>query len=361
MKKINPKDYDFIFRVDNITYLETTYIAQEYLKQGFVFVKKGSEWKVYLHKRDRKRLGRYGLLFLKNRLTVFKKEVIKKCNIVKRSFLRVKEKKLSTMGNFELRKDFLEIVKFIQSLWQLYFYTEYFLYDRAAEMMAKNLKNKNHLSAKVNELGKIKFKMRRLINETIFRGNILEKYLQEIKKRTKRKDIHFLHFQEVADLLVEKKVEKVNRNNFVLGKFNNLKPIVRNKALKIIKLLEAIERTDVEDGKFRGQVANSGIYYGRVKIIPFDVRKDITNDIRKMKKGNVLVTGSTGPEMILACKKAGAIITEEGGICSHAAVVSRELKIPCIIGTKIATKVLKDGDLVEVDADKGIVRILEKK
>ena len=98
-----------------------------------------------------------------------------------------------------------------------------------------------------------------------------------------------------------------------------------------------------------------------MKIIPFDANVDLGKKIREMNKGDVLVSGSTGPEMIRACHKAGAIITEEGGICSHAAIVSRELKIPCIIGTKIATKLLKDGDEVEVDANKGVVKILKKK
>jgi len=59
-------------------------------------------------------------------------------------------------------------------------------------------------------------------------------------------------------------------------------------------------------------------------------------------------------------KRAGAVITDEGGITCHAAIVSRELGIPCIIGTKIATRTLRDGDLVEVDADTGVVRILER-
>ncbi len=54
--------------------------------------------------------------------------------------------------------------------------------------------------------------------------------------------------------------------------------------------------------------------------------------------------------------KAAAVVTDEGGVLCHAAIVARELKKPCIIGTKIATKVLKDGDTVEVDAEKGIVR-----
>ena len=59
-------------------------------------------------------------------------------------------------------------------------------------------------------------------------------------------------------------------------------------------------------------------------------------------------------------KKAGAIVTDEGGITSHAAVISREMGKPCIIGTRNATKVFKDGDLVEVDANKGYVKILKK-
>lgn len=60
-------------------------------------------------------------------------------------------------------------------------------------------------------------------------------------------------------------------------------------------------------------------------------------------------------------KKAAAIVTDEGGITSHAAIISRELRKPCIIGTKIATKALSDGDYIEVDADNGIVRKINKK
>jgi len=55
-------------------------------------------------------------------------------------------------------------------------------------------------------------------------------------------------------------------------------------------------------------------------------------------------------------EKAIAIVTDEGGLLSHAAIVSREMGIPCVVGTKIATQVLKDGELVEVDAERGVVR-----
>lgn len=103
-----------------------------------------------------------------------------------------------------------------------------------------------------------------------------------------------------------------------------------------------------------GQSASQGMTRGRVKII-------LTNkDIYKVSMGDILVSPMTRPDFIPAMKKAAAFVTDEGGITCHAAIVSREMKKPCIVGTKIATKVLKDGDLVEVDANHGIVKILKK-
>lgn len=69
----------------------------------------------------------------------------------------------------------------------------------------------------------------------------------------------------------------------------------------------------------------------------------------------------TLPDLLPAMKKASAFVTDEGGVMCHAAIIARELKKPCIIGTRIATQFLKDGDLVEVDAEKGIVKILKRK
>ena len=68
----------------------------------------------------------------------------------------------------------------------------------------------------------------------------------------------------------------------------------------------------------------------------------------------------TSPDFVPAMKISLGIITDEGGILCHAAIMSRELRKPCIIGTKIATQILHDGDLVEVDADHGVVRVLER-
>lgn len=81
----------------------------------------------------------------------------------------------------------------------------------------------------------------------------------------------------------------------------------------------------------------------------------------KIPQGTVVVSGMTNPQIVPLLKNAAAIVTDEGGLTCHAAIVSRELKIPCIIGTKIATKALRDGQVVEVDANRGVVKILKTK
>ncbi len=100
----------------------------------------------------------------------------------------------------------------------------------------------------------------------------------------------------------------------------------------------------------RGETASHGVAIGKVRII-----LRVPDDLKKVQQGDVLVTVMTNPDMVVSMQKAAAIVTEEGGVTSHAAIVSRELGIPCIIGTEKATKVLKDGQLVTVHATRGIV------
>jgi len=82
-------------------------------------------------------------------------------------------------------------------------------------------------------------------------------------------------------------------------------------------------------------------------------------DAMNIKEGQILVTSQTTPDFIPAMKKAAAIVTDEGGLTSHAAIIARELGIPCVIGTKYATRILRTGQLIEVAANHGVVRILK--
>ena len=102
----------------------------------------------------------------------------------------------------------------------------------------------------------------------------------------------------------------------------------------------------------KGQTACMGYAKGIVKIV-LGVK-----DIDKVKEGDILVAQTTRPDLVIAMRRSAAIVTDSGGITSHAAIVSREFGIPCIVGTNIATIVLKDGDLVKVDANRGIIRIM---
>jgi len=119
-----------------------------------------------------------------------------------------------------------------------------------------------------------------------------------------------------------------------------------------VKNLVLGKHHDTEE--IKGQIGAKGKVTGIVKIIrDASLSDNFEND-------DILVTGMTRPEFVPLMKKASGIITDEGGITCHAAIISRELGLPCVIGTKIATKILKDGDLVELDANNGIVRIIEK-
>ena len=99
----------------------------------------------------------------------------------------------------------------------------------------------------------------------------------------------------------------------------------------------------------KGQGASPGLATGHVKIV------SSPKQIGKVKKGDVLVAKMTSPDYVPAMKLASAIVTDEGGVTSHAAIVSRELGMPCVVGTKSATSKLKDGMVVTISGKEGLV------
>ncbi|MHB8871028.1 MAG: PEP-utilizing enzyme [Candidatus Doudnabacteria bacterium] len=121
-------------------------------------------------------------------------------------------------------------------------------------------------------------------------------------------------------------------------------------ALKIAAMAAGKQNNTV----IKGSCASKGFVKGLVCVVYH------RSEFKKFKTGDILVTAMTHPEFLPIMKKAKAIITDEGGITCHASIVSRELGTPCIIGTSNATRLLKDGDLVEVDANNGIVRVLKR-
>ncbi|MEM4254858.1 MAG: phosphoenolpyruvate synthase [Candidatus Norongarragalinales archaeon] len=135
--------------------------------------------------------------------------------------------------------------------------------------------------------------------------------------------------------------------------------IVQTRAITTLKKSAENDKTSFESrqnastqaGKIllQGLPASPGIATGRVKIVLN------LNQLDKVQKGDILVTKMTTPDFVPAMKRATAIITDEGGMTAHAAIVSRELGIPCVVGTRKATAALSDEQLVTVDAKRGVV------
>jgi pyruvate,water dikinase len=172
-------------------------------------------------------------------------------------------------------------------------------------------------------------------------------------------DVRYLLPNEIKDALKNKKkvrAEKIadRKKNFalILEDFH-IDPYFGKEAVsKTNELLEEEVASDVDS--FEGKVAYPGIVKGKIKVVTS------AKDIEKFNLGDILVTRDTTTELTSIIKRSAAIVANDGSLLSHTAIVSREFKIPCLIQTNIATKVLKDGDVVEVDANTGIVKILKK-
>ncbi len=183
-------------------------------------------------------------------------------------------------------------------------------------------------------------------------------FFEEVAKRMNLNygELIWLTMVEIMDFLEEGKkpnVAEINarKENYGILMIDGKMQIFTGKDVEKLKEQGSKDHEFVKE--FKGMTAFPGIAQGNVKIIKNQYDESA---FRKFNAGDVLVSSMTLPGMAILMEKAAAVITDEGGMLSHAAIISRELKKPCIIGTKIATKVLKNGDLVEVDANSGIVR-----
>lgn len=262
---------------------------------------------------------------------------LKELNLVKKSELAKKRKELVNRQKLAIRENrkLLKKYKISPSYQRLFRVLQEYSYKR--------------------------FYIRFCWTQGMYYGQIL---YREIAKRSgiNLKDVKYCLTDELVDFLLKgkrfnkKELQKRQKGYVIWMKNFKLNLYTGRKADQIAQYVAKhakIERTT----RVKGEIGSPGKIVGKVKVLSYD--KPLTPQIEAMKKGEILVAGQTRPEVIAACRKAGAIVTNEGGICSHAAVVSREFKIPCVIGTKIATDIFKDGDQVKVDADQGIVERID--
>lgn len=169
------------------------------------------------------------------------------------------------------------------------------------------------------------------------RQKLSEKQIKELAKILQKIHTHYFFPQDIEWA-------------YLKGRFY----IVQSRPITTLSTQRIAHSAEVDEDKkivpiLQGQGASPGIATGPVKIV------QSPKNIGKVKKGDILVSKMTSPDYVPAMKRAAAIVTDEGGITSHAAIVSRELGIPCVVGTGEATKILKDGLVVTVDGKAGVV------
>jgi pyruvate,water dikinase len=176
---------------------------------------------------------------------------------------------------------------------------------------------------------------------------------------TCEEDIFFLYLDDLLEVLHEPKAlhEVVEQNKSKYKEYKNKqpKPIFGTPpSLTPNPLIERIfgRPQDVLEDQaksFKGYAASAGIYSGKVKVVYGQ------EDFAKLNQGDILVCKTMTPPWTVLFPIAGALITDAGGILSHASIIAREYKLPAVVGTKVATSIVKDGDQVTVDGTNGVV------
>ncbi len=351
-------NYQRLFKVDNMPYLISEIFGGHYKDFGCVLTFSGSNWITFLPKPIIEKTLSEGLDLYgsKTKFEEYKQsfESYKKISL---KYFKNLDKKLS----YEQSTQFLDIC--IKFFW-FYSKTEFFYTDKAFEKSTQ----KRILKENLQRFEHVKNSGREFLNALYFgKKSYLFKFLSILGKQfsISVNDLFFYSQTELLDLFAKKKLSKSDIKNrkqsyFMQGIDGHLIMKAGSEAEDIVKSF--LNTAKEFRQQIKGIIANKGLVEGRVKVIDLDFSSfdQLKREINKMKQGDILVAETTSPELMAACKKAGAIVTNQGGLMSHAAIVSREFNIPCIVGTGNITEIVKDGDLVKVDANNGIVKVMSR-
>ncbi len=351
---------------------------------GHYFEAKNQKVAFYMNEESAKRAGEFGKVFYKDkeRVISFLRETEEIENRLKELDKKLNGN-LSKLSNKELFEFYSDFFNAYSKLLGLYRFTRPTFYASLSEEIKSGLpepKEKNFsllfsnnaeeiirklpadmldLINLFKEIGKRRFAMHNLYVYYFERMKILFK---EISKRVNLNELEVANctYSEIKELLVGKGLSEAEVKD-IKKRLRYYRFIYHEDFFEVITEAQTKEEKISKDIKLlKGQPANPGKAVGPAKVILEKLDHLDPKELEKVKEGDILVASSTCPDMLPAMKKAAAFVTDVGGILSHAAIVSREFNVPCVVGTKIATKVLEDGDVVEIDADKGVVRIISR-
>ncbi|MFA6461069.1 MAG: PEP-utilizing enzyme [Candidatus Woesearchaeota archaeon] len=355
--KVSPEEYELLFRIESVTsYFCSQLFMYQYSRLGCLVIHENKTWEAYLPKRIMQRCLTEGVELFSSPEKF--KEYVKQCDIYQKEGESLL-KRYSSFPKVLTESQFKEIADVTKRMWVHKYKNEFYYSDLAYEESKKgrNLILKENL----NKLEKIKNEQRQ-IHTLFFFGNdaLLNRVLSKTAQQFKlpKEMVDYLSYENILDLFHGKKIDSEEikeRSVFyaLIGEKGVTKSVGEKRLLKFIEFFE-----EKDSNEIKGVVAYKGEVVGRAIVVPTKIKftkKSISEIFSKMKKGDILVVNTTSPEITLLCNKASGIVTDQGGMGSHAAIISREFKIPCIVGTKYATQLIKTGEVIKIDGNKGVV------
>ncbi|MCK4589846.1 MAG: hypothetical protein KAT77_05350 [Nanoarchaeota archaeon] len=303
-----------------------------------------------------------------------KKNFISKYNIELNEIKKKIKEESIRKSDFDKIKEYPEIFEMINKFLKEFSWIKIFhfqgdclSYDDFMEELKESLdiETKEQEESNIEEaiwiLRYLIFLRTHIAESNAYAGAVLKPTLEKLAKKfgLTYEDITFMTHNEVKEM-IDKKVMPITKeeikdrreNGFACINLNDEYYFFSGRELKYLLAFykEFAGEEKVETDFLKGTAANGGFVKGVAKVVTN------VNEFHKLEKGDILIANSTTPNYMPIMGKAAAFLTDEGGITCHAAIVSREMGKPCIIGLKKATKVFNDGDMIEVDANKGIVR-----
>ena len=365
---IRPEDYEYLWSDYEVNFIFTScYLSPVFKRADIVLIYdwRQKELKFFLSSMDQRRIASETAFFYQDQGSFdnwkfeINEEIVQGEKLVRKT--KEEALSLSPFSLEELGSRFRERAHLFQTLVDHYFCTEFFAVNGAEQLVMSDEKRYRQLKQNLKDMGEIKLQARGLLNQFYNFRTVFKPYADEMGNRLSRNDIPWLSVDEISGAIAGHTIpiSKRGKEDWVLAKRLDWNLLKGKEAERLSHSFDQ-HFFMLKDTSIRGTVANKGAYKGTAKVLRTVFSDSVQKEVQKVKKGDVLVASTTGPELMVACQMAGAIVTDQGGLTSHAAIISRELNIPCIVGTKITTQVLRDGDLVEVDADNGIVRLLQK-
>lgn len=351
MYKFN--DYVRMFAGKSFYYIFSDIFLQYYNTLGVISIQDSENWMSFLPKISKQKTLKEGKNIYTN------KKLFNKYNKKFRQYISSTSKYFeSVLGKSKLNAR--EVRKFLDLA------SKHFFYYAKTEFFYTDLIDQEKMVISVAQFDKLKLDGRAFLNKILFRGDgYLMSLIKKVSNQTKvlESDIFFYSIEEFVELVKSKRkvdVKKIKARHLF---FHSREDALFGEDSK--ELVDTfISKYQEISNVIRGSIANKGKVQGKARVFYADFRNfdKLTLAVKEMQKGEILIAESTAPEIIVACKKAGAIVTNQGGMLSHAAIISRELGIPCIVGTdKDIVLNVHTGDIIEVNANRGIVKILKTK